>query len=265
MLTKAEIARIRGLHKSAERRQVGLFIAEGVKLVRDMLGRFACDTLVVSTSVMQTLRPVLEGIAPTFRPRHIYEEAEGFAFERISTQRTPQPALAVFHIPKSEVADLHQYSGLILLLDNVQDPGNMGTIIRSANWFGVQHLILTEGCADPFSPKVVQATMGALSEVQITRLDAPATEFLSAYRGRVYGTFLDGANIYTEGNLPCSSTPALLIMGNEGQGISPKLEPYITHRLLIPPHKAGIATESLNVGIATAICLSEFSRSTHSR
>lgn len=262
MLSKADMARIRALHRATERRAEGLFIAEGLKLVRDMLGRFACELLVLSEAAERDLAPLLERLPKGERPRRLEVVSVGFDFGRISSHSTPQPALALFHLPQRQGAEPYARRGLSLLLDNVQDPGNVGTIIRTANWYGVEHLLLSEGCADAFSPKVVQATMGALSEVQVTRLER-VTDFLTAYDGAVYGTFLDGADIYTEATLPAPETPALLIMGSEGRGISAEVEPYVTHRLFIPPHRAGIATESLNVGVATAICLSEFRRAAH--
>lgn len=262
MLSKADITRIRGLQKSTERKRQGLFVCEGFKLVRDMLGHFVCDTLVASSTLLRELTPILKSLTNAYRPHQIKEVADNFAFERISSLSTPQPILALFRIPEYSNKSLGSYQGLAIMLDNVQDPGNVGTIIRTANWFGVEHLILSEGCADAFSPKVVQASMGALAEVKITRLETASKDFLESYTGKIYGTFLDGTNIYTEASLS-EPTPALLIMGNEGNGIGRELEPYITHRLFIPPHRPNIATESLNVGIATAICLSEFRRAVY--
>lgn len=261
MFTKTDIARIRGLHKASERRRQGLFICEGLKLVRDMLGHFFCDTLILSKTLHNELKPVLDRLTPTYLPLHVKEVPDNFAFGRISSLHTPQPILALFAIPESKPEHLHAQPGLMVMLDNVQDPGNVGTIIRTANWFGVEHLILTPGCADPFSTKVVQASMGALAKVTITKLEN-TTNFLQRYKGSVYGTFLDGTNIYSEPYLPIPSS-ALLIMGNEGSGIGQELKPYITHKLFIPPHQDNPATDSLNVGVATAICLSEFRRSSY--
>lgn len=263
MLTKADITRIKALHRASERKEQRLFLCEGFKLVRDMLGYFSCEILIISQELYPLLQGTLTDLPTQYSPRRLEVVPENFAFHKISTLQTPQPIAALFEIPKASSADLLAQTGLIILLDNVQDPGNVGTIIRTANWFGVEHILLTEGSADPFSPKVVQASMGALSQVHVSRLEQSAADFLSSYQGKVYGTFLDGESIYTTPNLPKETEPALLVMGNEGNGIGIEVEPYITHRLLIPPHRADIATESLNVAIATAICLSELKRPTH--
>lgn len=259
MLSKTDISFIRGLHRTSERRLHRLFIAEGNKLVRDMMGYFGCCMLIAREREYEALKEHLLIIPKQYHPQRTEILSDNFDFERISALRTPQGMLALFELPIYTEENLHNYPDLMILLDDVQDPGNMGTIIRTANWFGVRKLLLTEGCADAFSPKVVQATMGALAQVATIRLSAEATSFLSRYEGRVYGTYLDGANLYTQGIDHHKLEAGLLVMGNEGKGISPTIEPYITERLYIPPYEAkeNTASESLNVAIATAICLSE--------
>ena len=145
-----------------------------------------------------------------------------------------------------------------LLLDNVQDPGNIGSILRTADWFGYRTVFTTEGTADPFSPKVVQATMGALARVKVTPVADIHSLLGQAHKDGVaiLGTFLEGEDILAHHSTPLFSSPYLLIMGNEGQGISPSVAQYVTQRLTIPPSSPdGKQVESLNVAAATAIVL----------
>lgn len=261
MLTKRDIEYIRSLHKPKGRAEAGQFIAEGVRLVHDSLGAFGCALLIYTDEHAEVLELALKRLTHQMHPRRIEVADKHFDLKRLSAQQTPQSVIAIFDLPQP--ADLEEtHLGLTLLLDHVQDPGNVGTIIRTADWFGIRHVMLTSGCADPFAPKVVQSTMGALSRVQIHRLENDGIAFISSYPGHVMGALLNGDNIYTA-NLPhChSDTPRLLIVGNEGNGINPSLEPYIAQRLTIPCLATeGMGAESLNVGIATAICLSELCR-----
>jgi TrmH family RNA methyltransferase len=148
---------------------------------------------------------------------------------------------------------------LSLLLDEVQDPGNLGTIIRTADWFGVRDIFCLPGTADCFNPKVVQATMSALARVRVHYFASKddVCTWLKAYKGPIYGTFLEGENIYATQ----LQTPAVLVMGNEGRGVSSEVAALVTHKLLIPHFASdGQHVESLNVSVATAICLSELRR-----
>ncbi|MDO4692761.1 MAG: RNA methyltransferase [Porphyromonadaceae bacterium] len=261
MLSKSDLAFIRSLSKSSERRIHGLFVAEGIKLVHDMLGSFACALLVAKSKEYAQLSEAIERLPSSMRPVRCEIVNESFDFGKISSLKSPQPTLALFLLPELKTDNLYTSQELALLLDNVQDPGNLGTIIRTADWFGISHVVLSSGCADPFSPKVVQATMGALCRVRTPRLHGATSEFLSQYRGQVYGTFLDGEPIYQMGLSSNQPEGQLLVMGNEGNGISPEVERYISKRIYIPPYSsAGMGSESLNVAIATAICLSEFRR-----
>jgi RNA methyltransferase, trmH family len=184
---------------------------------------------------------------------------ESFDWGRISSQRQPQPLLGVFALPQEDEGSPIA-SGVSLLLDRIQDPGNLGTIIRTADWFGIEHLYLAPGTADPFAPKVVQATMGALTRVKIHRLSDTVT-FLKGFSGPRLGTFLGGEDLYTTELPTGKDEPVLLIMGNEGQGIHPDLELHIDRRITIPPYPAENShTESLNVAIATALLLGELRR-----
>jgi TrmH family RNA methyltransferase len=177
--------------------------------------------------------------------------------QKISNQKTPQGALAVFKIPKYEINFENIKNELSLALDNVQDPGNVGTIIRLADWFSIANIYCSESCADTFAPKTVQATMGALARVKIHRVNL--YEFLSANTTHttIYGTFLEGENIYqTQLN-----KTGVIVMGSEGNGISENIKPLITNKITIPPFPPNIkSAESLNVAVATAIVCSEFRR-----
>ena len=235
MLSKADQKRIKALQERKARAAEGCFVAEGLKLTEELLGHFACELLVL--------------------PERRYPE--DFDWTRISGLKQPQPQLAVLRLPQPSAPNKPE--GLCLFLDRVQDPGNLGTILRTADWFGIEHIYLASGTADPFAPKVVQATMGALARVRIHKVE-DSVAFVRDYPGRRLGTYLDGTNLYTA-PLPSPAEPALLIMGNEGQGIHPDLAPYIDLRLTIPPYPAASThTESLNVAIATALLLGELRR-----
>jgi TrmH family RNA methyltransferase len=171
--------------------------------------------------------------------------------QRISQLKTPNQALAIFKIPESRPI---KNAGLILGLDAVQDPGNLGTIIRLCDWFGVDTLLCSKDTVDCYNPKVVQATMGSLSRVHLHYIDL--TDFLKDYKGKVYGTFMQGASLYDT----AFQENALLLMGNEANGISNNLETLIHEKVTIPQYGRQDTTESLNVATATAICLAEIKR-----
>ena len=179
--------------------------------------------------------------------------------QRVSLLQAPQDVLAVFDLTRKNIpADASD--DLCILLDEVQDPGNLGTIIRTADWFGVRDIFCAPGTADCFNPKVVQATMSALARVHVHYFASKEEEckWLKAYEGPIYGTFLEGKNIY-ECTLPAGG---VLVMGNEGKGISAEVAQLVTDKLLIPHFSPdGEHVESLNVSVATAICLSEMRRS----
>ena len=194
-----------------------------------------------------------------FTTRDIFEAERNKTFlideaelKKISSLTTPQTAVAVVSIPESKKPEL---KGLVLALDGVQDPGNLGTIIRMCDWFGVEQLICSAGTVDCYNPKVVQATMGSIARVHINYVSLP--EFLKNEVGKmpVFGAFLEGENIYTE-DLP----EGIIVMGNEANGISAEVEELITKKLVIPQFGNTQETESLNVATATAIFLSEFRR-----
>ena len=251
MLSKAKIKFIQSLEHKKKRKEEQLFVAEGPKVVGDLLPYFACRLLVATPYWLKLHHPsnVTEIIEVSDEELH-----------KASFLKTPQEVLAVFEISSTPLpSDLAQHE-LCLALDDVQDPGNLGTIIRLADWFGIRHIVCSKGTTDAFSPKTVQASMGAVSRVAVHYTDLP--EYLNTIRHDmpqvpIYGTFLEGNNIYDEQ----LSTNGIIIMGNEGNGISRTVGEYVTDKLFIPNYPEGCVTsESLNVAIATAITCSEFRR-----
>lgn len=229
------------------RKENGVFLAEGNKLVSELSTHFKCKLLVATSQWLDSNRNINadETIA-----------VEKEELSRASLLKTPQDVLAVFEMPRYEASDDDQKKELCLALDDIQDPGNLGTIIRIADWFGIKNIFCSHGTADAFSPKTVQATMGALARVKIHYCDIKA--LISGLDDvPVFGTFLDGNNIY-ESEL---SANGLIVMGNEGNGISKEVSALINKRILIPNYPQGNeTTDSLNVAIATAIVCSEFRR-----
>ncbi len=247
MISKNQIKLIRSLELKKNRRREGLFIAEGPKVVGDLLRAGYRPHTIFSTQQ----RPDAQLITD--------EE-----LRRISFLQHPQDVLAILHIPNDMTADCHDSADipltvadeqLVLALDGVQDPGNLGTIIRIADWFGIDTICCSQETADVYNPKVVQATMGSLAHVHIYYGDLVA--WLQQIRVPIYGTLLDGQNIYEQ----TLTTQGVIVMGNEGNGISPAVRKLVTNKLLIPNyHKSTETAESLNVAIATAITCAEFRR-----
>ena len=251
MITRNQIKFLQSLTRKKGRAESGCFIAEGNKLVEDTLSSFECYMLVATPQWWQQ------------HPRataQISIEASHDELARASQLTTPQEVIAVYRIPHHTLPEEELRNSLTLVLDTVQDPGNLGTIIRIADWMGIRHIICSPETADVYNPKVVQATMGALARVAVHY--TPLQPLLERHSGNIpfYGTFLDGDNIY---DMPLSNT-GMIVMGNEGNGISPQLTSYISHRLYIPNYPPGAATsESLNVAVATAITCAEFRRRTY--
>ena len=238
MISKNQIKFIRSLELKKNRKRENLFVAEGPKVVGDLLQAGYRVHSIFSTT-------------PRSDDAQLITEEE---LQRISFLQHPQEVLAVFHIP-SPTDMIPQPTSLSLALDGVQDPGNVGTIIRIADWFGIDTIYCSQDTADVYNPKVVQATMGSLAHVHIVYCDL--TELLSHAKCPIYGTLLDGQDLYKQ---PLS-TEGIIVMGNEGNGISEAVRQYVTHRLFIPNyHKDGSTAESLNVAIATAITCAEFRR-----
>jgi TrmH family RNA methyltransferase len=241
MISKNNIKFVRQLEQKKYRRKEGLFVAEGPKVVGDL-------------------------IAAGFKPRMLFAVSEWIKQKQVSTAQEvteeelrklsflqhPQQVLGVFEIPiQSPGSSLHD-NDFYLALDGVQDPGNLGTIIRLADWFGIQTIFCSEDTADVWNPKVIQATMGSIARIHVIYTNLK--ELIGHTKMPIYGTLLDGQDIYAQE----LTSNGIIVMGNEGNGISPEIRKLITHKLLIPKFQEG--PESLNVAIATAITCSEFKR-----
>jgi len=247
MISKSKIKLIKSLSQKKFRDETGLFVAEGSKLVLDLTAAFH-TTILVATKEWLRLN--------SYKADEIIE-IEDEEFTKISNQKSPQGVLAVFKKPeyKCKVQELSQR--LSLALDDVQDPGNLGTIIRVADWFGITDVFCSEHSADAFNPKTVQASMGALARVQVHIVNLIDFFQNCSPELPVYGTFMNGVNIYNK----TLSQNGVVVMGNEGNGISPEVEKLISERLLIPNFPQGrVTSESLNVGVATALVCAEFRR-----
>lgn len=246
-LSKNKIKFIHSLELKKIRKEERVFLAEGPKLVGDLLGHFPCRFLAATPSWFQE--------HPGIDASELVEVSQE-DLSRASLLKTPQQVLAIFEQPQYTLDPEAVRSSLCLALDDVQDPGNLGTIIRLADWFGIEHIFCSAGTADVYNPKTVQATMGALARVKVHYCSLPQLiESLADIP--VYGTFLSGNIIYAES----LSAHGLIVMGNEGKGVSPEVEKLINKKLYIPNYPQERETsESLNVAIATAVVCSEFRR-----
>ena len=235
-LSKTQIKWIRSLQQKKNRDAEGVFVAEGAKCVNDLRKTF--ELVLLATP----------------------ENASSVEIEQMSSLRTPQGVIGVFRKPDPKPCSLFN-SHLLLALDGVQDPGNLGTIIRTCDWFGIRNILCSRDTTDCYNPKVVQATMGALARVQLHYLDLKEWLLQAHEAGMpIYGTLLEGKNMYEAGAI-ADKDKGVIIMGNEGNGITPAIRELITHPIRIPSYPANAETsESLNVGIATAIVLAEFRR-----
>ncbi len=243
MLSKNQVKFITRLGQKKYRLKDGFFVVEGIKAINEFLG---------SSFELHQLYTT-ESFNFDANPNNFIEETliSGSELNKISFLKTPNKALAIFKMPN--IAPVRE-DKLIVALDDVRDPGNLGTIIRLCDWFGITDLVCSKSTVDCYNPKVVQATMGSLARVNICYVDL--AKFLSETKLQVFGAFMDGKNVYT------SALPerGVLVMGNEANGISNTLDSCINERIAIPRFGDLKATESLNVATATAILLSEFRR-----
>ena len=238
MLSKSQIKLITSLKQKKYRQQHGFFVVEGVKTIRELLqSNLELQKLYATASFNIDAKDEV-----------IISDSD---LKRISFLTTPNKALAIFKIPEPKPID---NSGLIVALDSIRDPGNLGTIIRLCDWFGVKELICSKETVDCFNPKVIQATMGSITRVNVSYMNL--VPFLGGIETSVFGAFMEGENVYHK-TLPKTG---VLVMGNEANGVSKEVEAVITEKISIPRFGDLQAAESLNVATATAILLSEFSR-----
>jgi RNA methyltransferase, TrmH family len=241
MLSKSQIKLITSLKQKKYRHQYQLFVVEGKKTIFELLQS--------NLQLHQLYTTTLQfGVSDDLQTEISENE-----LKKISFLKTPNTALAIFKIPKSKPID---FNTLVVALDDVRDPGNLGTIIRLCDWFGVVDLICSIGTVDCFNPKVIQATMGSISRVNVSYVNLETT--ISNQNIEKFGAFMDGENVYAK-DLPNSG---ILVLGNEANGISKQVEHLVSQRISIPRFGNLQTTESLNVATATAIFLSEFKRRT---
>ncbi|MCM4168612.1 tRNA (guanosine(18)-2'-O)-methyltransferase [Arenibacter antarcticus] len=240
MVVKSQIKFIKSLQQKKHRSQNRLFVAEGIKTVTELLA-----SSLICHKVYVTDASIFAG-----NPRDV-EVISEVDLKKMSGLATPNKALGVFHFPETKAID---YSGWVIALDDVRDPGNLGTIIRLCDWFGISDLICSPNTVDCYNPKTLQATMGSISRVNIVYKELMTV--VRESKSPVYGTFMDGEVVYSS-PLPKSG---VLIMGNEANGISKEIETIVDKRISIPQFGQK-TTDSLNVATATAILLSEVRRS----
>ncbi len=254
MLSKNQIKFLNALKQKKFREEQGLFMAEGYKIISELLASS------IKVNQVYGIEEAIDQLKKQDQTEFIpIKTAE---LERISSLITPNEMLAVCEIPDHQLHYQALNNKLTLVLDTIQDPGNLGTMIRIADWFGIETILCSEQSADAFNPKVIQSTMGSISRVKIHYLDLQKWLLLNQQELKlpVYGALLKGENIYSL-QLPAA---AFIVIGNESKGIAPELIPFITNRITIPSfsHFKSIEgeTESLNAAVATAIICSEFRR-----
>lgn len=248
MLTKNTIKRLSSLQSKKFRKEFGVFIAEGSRLIDELLNSKLEIKEIYYTSELKS---------PNFDKSNYSELISNDEMRKISALSTPSQVFAVIDIPEYKIDDIDFTNEFVIALDTIQDPGNLGTIIRLADWFGVNNIICSHETVDIFSPKVVQSTMGAITRVKVIYCDLK--EELTKLKSKVpvYGTFMEGSNIYETELKPIG----VVVMGNEGNGINAEIENLVSQKIHIPSFaKDRTNVESLNVAMATAIVCSEFRR-----
>lgn len=244
MLSKSQISLVKSLQQKKFRKENQLFLVEGIKAVTEFINSsFALHSIYVVSELISKL--------PKLSHKQKVFEVSINDLQKISVLQNPQGVLAVFEIPENIDFDTNKINDLIIVLDGVQDPGNMGTIIRTADWFGFKNIICSMDTVDVYNPKVVQASMGSLARISVYYTEL--SNLFAKNKLPVYGTLLDGENIFN-----CDFVQkGYLIFGNEGNGISEELKPFISKAITIP---GGEGAESLNVSISAAICCAEIRR-----
>jgi TrmH family RNA methyltransferase len=247
MISKSQISFIKSLHQKKIRKEHGLFIVEGLKSIQEFINS---EYVVDSVYCTENLMPKLDNLSRKIKPVGITESE----LSRISALSTPQAILAIVQIPQQTDLNIKKLDGsFILALDGVQDPGNLGTIIRTADWFGLNTILCSKDTAEVYNPKVVQASMGSLSRVNIIYTDLG--DVFSQINIPVYGALLDGKSIYETD----FGQEGIILLGNEGNGISEYLIEKINYPITIPRYGKA---ESLNVAISASIFCSELRRKT---
>ena len=244
MITKNTIKQIASLRQQKFRKELGLFVVEGRKMVEELLrsdfettGLFATETFLADY--------------PSFADAEIVSEVQ---MEQMSGQDTPPGILAVVKIPVQ--GDIKTSSPYVLALDGIANPGNMGTLIRTAEWFGINDVVCSNDCVELWNPKTVQATMGSLFRVKVWKTDLPAYLRQAKDEGKaVYGALLEGEDLFQIKAKP----EGIIVIGSESHGIRPEVLPCITHPITIP-HVGGSATESLNAAVAGGIIIGEMTK-----
>lgn len=243
MISKNKIKQLQQYHQKKQRDADSVFFVEGSKLTQEALqSDFTIREIFALKSWIQNHSDISLPIT----------EAESNELEKISLLKTAPEVWALVERKKTDTPNTK--IGVTLALDNIQDPGNMGTILRTADWFGISCIVCSPYCVDIYNPKVVQASMGAIFRVPVIISDI--SEYLKKSKLPIYGAFLEGVNIFTEA-IPKN---AIIVIGNEGNGISKTVEPLIHTKIHIPSYASGTGSESLNAGIATAIICAEYRR-----
>lgn len=243
-ISKNQIKHIRALGQKKQRTQLGQFLVQGEKNVRELLDS---NLTVVNVFATQSFIQEFESQYPKVH----FVQADENTLAKASTLVSNNAAIAVVNIPQFDVADPKRDTGLILALDGVSDPGNLGTIIRLADWFGVNKLLLSEDCADPFNPKTISATMGSFSRVHAEKLNL--AHYLESSELPVFGAYLGGESVHSAG----FRSDMILVMGSESHGIRPQLESLINNKITIEGFGQA---ESLNVAMAAGIILDNVRR-----
>jgi TrmH family RNA methyltransferase len=251
MISKRKLKELRALQLKKFRQERGIFVAEGEKIIDELLNSELEIVSIIATPHWINLHARCESRCGELI------ELSGEELKKLSSLQTPNQVISVARIPGWRTNMESLAEKLVLVIDEVQDPGNLGTIIRVADWFGIDHIICSNTTVDAYNPKVVQSSMGSLFRVTVDYISLPEWihNYCKSFANPVYGTFTKGANIYEHELSPTG----LIIMGNESKGISPSLYGYISERITIP-HLRDSQAESLNVSVATAIVCSEFRR-----
>lgn len=248
ILTAATIKKYASLDSPSHRRREGLFMVEGTKAVSDTLGYFELECL---AATHEWLEEHPEAGCDSKRAKATNKE-----LRRMSHMVTSPPVIAVYRLPELPKISEIGRAELILALDTIQDPGNLGTIIRTADWFGVRHIVASKETTDCFGTKVVQATMGSLTRVKVIYADLAETLRMFRQEGReIYGTFMNGENLYSS----TLTSDGVIVVGNEGKGISEEVATVLSRKITIPPYPHGeLHGESLNAAIAASLTIAAF-------